>query len=78
MVVPAGIGDVAELVAVQRVGVVVRALKEIAYREALRELSEVVREPCVGARCTAIAREHLDLQEFIWRRCRAMYEGVCR
>jgi len=57
----AGIGDTDELLAGERVGVLVREFTREEYARAAEDALKLAGEPGVGERCAAAARRHFDL-----------------
>ncbi len=57
----AGIGDTDELLARERVGVLVRDFDRESLARAAREAVALAEEPGVASRCEQVAREHFDL-----------------
>jgi glycosyltransferase involved in cell wall biosynthesis len=57
----AGIGDTDRLLEAERVGVLVREFTRREYARAAEEALRLAREPGVGGRCVAAAREYFDI-----------------
>ncbi len=74
----AGVGDLDELIEVNRVGVILSAFNSDAYIEALRKVEALSREDDFAARCRETARRQFDLQAVGAKRYRNLYERVMR
>jgi glycosyltransferase involved in cell wall biosynthesis len=75
VIATAGLGDVDQIVARERVGVVVADHSDEAYRASLDELRELLRDPELPARCRAAAERNYGLDEAC-RRQLAVYEEL--
>ena len=73
-----GVGDVDQLFRTQQVGVVVDDFSENGYNAALDQLSDLVSDPNCGARCRAVARERLSLDDIGVPRYDRLYREVAR
>jgi glycosyltransferase involved in cell wall biosynthesis len=69
----AGIGDVDELLATDRTGIVIPELTAAAFETALIQADALRRDPDVWARCRASARERFDLSTTGAHRYRCIY-----
>ena len=72
----ADIGDLDVQIEKRRVGVLLRGFDRAAYAEAIRAMEELRRDPNVGERCRALAREQYDLGAVGGARYRRLYEAV--
>jgi glycosyltransferase involved in cell wall biosynthesis len=70
-----GLGDVDEIVRRERVGVVVQDHTDDAYRDALGDLENLLRDPELAGRCRAAAETHYGL-DAACRRQVAVYEQL--
>ena len=75
MIATPGLGDVDDIVARERVGVVVRDHSDEAYRAALDELRALLDDPGLASRCRAAAERHYGLDEAC-RRQLAVYQEL--
>lgn len=73
VVLNAGIGDLDELIAQERVGVLLPSLDAAGYRAGAQQLSELLADPGVRARCRRAARRHFDMELIGWRLYREIY-----
>jgi glycosyltransferase involved in cell wall biosynthesis len=76
LVTTAGIGDYSDLVANERVGVVVRRFESSVYEATARELEQLLGEADLLARCRRAALQHLDLRTVLFPRYRELYERL--
>lgn len=67
VVVSAGVGDMDELIAGHRTGVVVAEFTDAAYEHALDDLEKLLLEPDLAARCRALAERHFSLRSGVER-----------
>ena len=72
----AGVGDTDELLARERVGVVVRELTPEGLARAAAEALALADEPGVSARCMGAARRNFDLSTVGGRRYRSVYRRL--
>ncbi len=72
----AGIGDLDELIAGERIGVIVRDFTPRAYACAFAELELLGEEAAVRARCQNVARAQFDLQSVGGHRYRRLYQRL--
>lgn len=64
VVINAGIGDTQEIIERERVGVIVKGFDEPSYRQALREVVNLLAEgPAVRKRCRAAAENYFSLED---------------
>lgn len=77
VVATAGLGDVDDLVAQRRVGVIVGDTSDEALREAARDLTALLDDPGLPARCRAAAKEHYALERAV-SELMALYGQVLR
>ena len=75
VIATAGLGDVDEVIARERVGVVVSDHSDEAYRASFDELQSLLRDPRLAARCRAAAEAHYGLEDAC-RRQLAVYEQL--
>ena len=73
----AGVGDMAEVLEGEQVGVTLRAFDEISIVEGLHRLLELVADPTTRGRCVAAAQRHFSLEEGV-ARYRNIYEQLDR
>jgi glycosyltransferase involved in cell wall biosynthesis len=73
----AGIGDVDEVVAGDRVGVILREFSRSAYLAGLEAADDLRREPGLAERCRASARNWFDLDRVGAARYRRLYRRLC-
>ena len=73
-----GIGDVDELLAANRVGVLLRELGPESYEAAASAALELSRDPETRARCRALARAQLSLDEVGVPRYHRLYRDLAR
>ncbi len=71
----AGVGDMAEILEGERVGVALKSFDKAALKHGLRQLLELVADPATRARCTAAAQRHFSLDEGV-ARYRSIYESI--
>ncbi len=69
----AGIGDTDELVNNERVGIIVESFSDERLAAAAAEALALTREPLIGERCVAAARENFDLGKVGGTRYRNVY-----
>jgi glycosyltransferase involved in cell wall biosynthesis len=72
----AGIGDLDELIAGERIGVLLREFTPEAYAGAIEELDALSAEEDLRARCQAVARREFDLQRVGGPRYRRLYQRL--
>lgn len=72
----AGIGDLDELFARERVGVVLRGFTAADFDNALREADELSADPELRARCRRVAAERFDLERVGGARYRRLYQRI--
>ena len=70
-----GVGDMAEILEAERVGVALNAFDDASLRSGLERLIELTRDPDIRARCVAAARRHFSLDEGV-ARYRAVYRSL--
>lgn len=75
VVINAGVGDASELVANERVGVIVYEDSPTEMERAYRELMALLDEPDLGERCRRVAETHFSLDVGV-SRYRALYRAV--
>lgn len=68
----AGVGDMAEVLENERVGVALKSFDETALANGLQELLQLAADPATRARCVAAAQKHFSLDEGV-RRYAAVY-----
>ena len=68
----AGVGDMAEVLEGERVGVALKSFDKAALANGLQELLQLVADPATRARCVAAAQKHFSLDEGV-RRYAAVY-----
>lgn len=73
----AGVGDMAQVLEQDRVGVAVAEMDEAGLRAGMRELLAMARDPGIEARCVASAERHFSLEEGV-RRYQQVYESLSR
>ncbi|HEY2324316.1 MAG TPA: glycosyltransferase [Thermoanaerobaculia bacterium] len=74
----AGVGDLDVQIEQHRVGVLLRSFDEASYAEAIREMTELRRDPELSARCRSFARAEYDLHDVGGERYRRLYDAVLR
>lgn len=72
----AGAGDYSALIARERVGVVVTELDASSYRAAARALEQLLEETELAARCRAIAKTQVGLEDVVVPRYRQIYRNL--
>ena len=77
VVASSGCGDYDELIAAERVGVVVPRASDEAALTAARELQALLAQPDVGGRCRSTAEGFLGLDEVVVPRYSEIYERLC-
>jgi glycosyltransferase involved in cell wall biosynthesis len=75
VIATSGVGDVAEIVEQERVGVVLADDGEASVKAAVRELRDLLRDPDVTARCRATATRRFSLAAGV-EKYRAVYEEL--
>lgn len=73
----AGVGDMAEILKGERVGVALNSFDEAALKHGLQQLLELVADSATPARCVATARRHFSLDEGT-ARYRSIYESITK
>ena len=73
----AGVGDMAEVLEGEGVGVVLKSFNEAALANGLQGLLQLAADPATRARCVAAAQKHFSLDEGV-RRYAAVYELLGR
>lgn len=63
----AGVGDMAQVLEGERVGVALAALDEASVTTGLNRLLALAADPCTTARCVAAAHKHFSLEEGVRR-----------
>jgi glycosyltransferase involved in cell wall biosynthesis len=76
VVASSGVGDVDDLIAPARVGVVVSELTTMGYLKAVDEAVALAADPDTAGRCRLVARECLDLEGVGWARYRKLYREL--
>jgi glycosyltransferase involved in cell wall biosynthesis len=76
VVASSGVGDVDDLIASARVGVVVSELTTMGYLKAVDEAVALAADPNTAERCRLVAREYLDLEGVGWARYRKLYREL--
>lgn len=71
----AGVGDMAEVVRGEGVGIAIDKFDDESMRAALSQLLDVAADPAIQARCVAAARKHFSLEEGV-RRYSAVYTSL--
>lgn len=71
----AGVGDVAEIVLSENVGVALSEFSDAAFDQALEQLLDLVANPTVRDRCVSAARRHFHLDEGV-KRYRKIYQSL--
>lgn len=71
----AGVGDMAEVLEGERVGIALRAFDQTSLREGVEQLLALAAEPSSAARCVAAAHKHFSLDEGV-RRYAAIYRQL--
>ena len=71
----AGVGDMAEVLEGERVGVALKSFDEAALAKGLQDLLQLAADPGTRARCVAAAQKHFSLDEGV-RRYAAVYEQL--
>jgi glycosyltransferase involved in cell wall biosynthesis len=62
VIVTSGMGDLDEIIMAERVGVVLPRPSPAAFREAILEAEELLRQPGISQRCRAAAEAHYSLE----------------
>lgn len=70
-----GVGDMADVLEGERVGVALKAFDEAALATGLRALLQLAADPTTRARCVAAAQKHFSLDEGV-RRYAQVYRGL--
>ena len=73
----AGVGDMAEVLECERIGVALKSFDKAALTNGLQELLQLVADPATRARCVAAAQKHFSLDEGV-RRYAAVYGQLGR
>jgi hypothetical protein len=63
----AGVGDMAEVLESDRVGVAVKSFDEVSLHDGLSRLLGLCADPEVSSRCVAAAQRHFSLDEGVAR-----------
>jgi glycosyltransferase involved in cell wall biosynthesis len=71
----AGVGDMAEVLEGEQVGVALKEFDEASMTEALQRLLQLVADPATSERCVAAAQRHFSLDEGVARYA-AVYEQL--
>ena len=71
----ASVGDMAEVLESERVGVALKCFDEAALGKGLQELLQLAADPATRARCVAAAQKHFSLDEGVARYSR-IYEQI--
>lgn len=69
----AGVGDMAEVLEGEQVGVALKAFDGVSLNEGLQQLLQLVQDPATRVRCVAAAKEYFSLDEGV-RRYAAVYK----
>ena len=72
-----GVGDMAQILSGDRVGIAVDAMDPASIQGGVRALLHLVAEPDIASRCVASAQRHFSLVEGV-ARYRAVYEALGR
>jgi glycosyltransferase involved in cell wall biosynthesis len=72
----AGIGDLDSIIEGDRVGIILRDLRQEAYLQALHKLDELLRDSDVSNRCRTSARKRFDLQSIGASRYHRLYRRL--
>ena len=70
-----GVGDMAEVLEGERVGVALRSFDQASFAVGLDQLLTLVADPATAARCVAAAKKHFSLDEGV-KRYRSIYERL--
>ncbi len=73
----AGVGDMAEVLEVEQVGVTLKAFDDISIAEGLYRLLDLVADPTTCGRCVSAAQRHFSLEEGV-AKYRNIYEQLDR
>ena len=71
-----GIGDTDQILQEDRVGVVLPDFSEESYKKAIAELTELLQDPALAARCRESARRRFDLRQVGGERYRRLYRSM--
>jgi len=71
-----GVGDVADMLRAERVGVVIEGFDGAAIERGLRNLLDLIDEPEIAARCSAAARRRFSLEDGV-ARYGEIYDRLC-
>ena len=71
----AGVGDMAEVLEGEHVGVALKSFDEAALANGLQELLQLAADPAIRARCVAAAQKHFSLDEGV-ARYSSIYEQI--
>jgi glycosyltransferase involved in cell wall biosynthesis len=71
----AGVGDMADIIEGERVGVAIKSLDRLALAEGLKVLLMLTEDPSTRLRCVAAAAKYFSLDEGV-KRYRTIYEGL--
>jgi glycogen synthase len=74
----AGVGDLDDILAGDRTGVLLTEFSGDGYRRALTDAQELLRDPALADRCRAAAWRRFDLQTVGVPRYRRLYECVSK
>ena len=72
----AGIGDLDRIIESDRVGIILRDLRQEAYLQALHKVDELLRDSDVSNRCRTSARKRFDLQSIGGPGYRRLYQRL--
>jgi glycosyltransferase involved in cell wall biosynthesis len=76
VVTSAGVGDYSDLIAAERVGVVVSSLTADGLRASARQLLDLLKDPKLRERCQSTARRAVSLDDVVVPRYRLIYENL--
>lgn len=76
VVVNSMVGDTAEQIEADQVGVVIDDFTEADFQNALKKIEQLYQSPELAERCRRSARSRFDLEEIGGRRYRALYQRI--
>lgn len=76
VITSAGIGDLDDVIAEDRVGVILNAFNRESYERALEEMRRLLLEPGIAGRCRESARKRFDLASVGGVRYRRLYQRI--
>ena len=71
-----GVGDMADLLETEQVGVAIKSFDDESKMQAIKQLIKLVNEPKISTRCVAAAQRHFSLDEGV-RLYDEIYKSLC-